>query len=55
MIARFFTYLGLKWCRALHRKSEMWPIHGKYTCSHCLREHVVRWERHGAQLGRFHT
>ena len=22
----------------------MWPIHGKYICPRCLREHVLAWE-----------
>jgi acetone carboxylase gamma subunit len=30
------------WCKTMHR-SAMWPIHGKYICSECLREHPVRW------------
>lgn len=30
------------WCRAMHRKA-MWPIHGRYICPECLREHRVDW------------
>jgi hypothetical protein len=30
------------WCKTMHR-SAMWPIHGKYICPECLREHVVDW------------
>ena len=39
MISWFFDL----WCRTFHRKA-LWPIHGKYVCSTCLREHVVDWE-----------
>jgi hypothetical protein len=31
------------WCKTMHR-SAMWPIHGKYICPDCLREHTVRWD-----------
>lgn len=31
------------WCRRMHTEA-MWPIHGKYICPRCLREHVVNWE-----------
>lgn len=31
------------WCRNMHTKA-MWPIHGKYVCPQCLREHPVAWE-----------
>ena len=31
------------WCQKLHGKA-MWPIHGKYICPRCLREHRVTWE-----------
>ena len=31
------------WCRSMHTKA-MWPIHGKYVCSQCLREHRLEWE-----------
>jgi hypothetical protein len=30
------------WCRKMH--AAMWPIHGRYVCSRCLREYVVEWE-----------
>lgn len=26
----------------MHSKA-MWPIHGKYVCPDCLREHPVEW------------
>lgn len=31
------------WCRKMHTEA-MWPIHGRYVCRHCLREHAVEWE-----------
>jgi hypothetical protein len=31
------------WCRKMHTDA-MWPIHGKYVCKRCLREHPVVWE-----------
>jgi hypothetical protein len=27
----------------MHTKA-MWPIHGRYVCQQCLREHPVVWE-----------
>jgi hypothetical protein len=30
------------WCRKMHREA-MWPIHGRYICKRCLREHQVDW------------
>ena len=38
--------IGLLWCRFFH-KTPMWPIHGKYICSSCLRETPVSWEVSG--------
>ena len=31
------------WCRRMHSRA-MWPIHGKYLCRRCLRQHAVTWE-----------
>lgn len=39
-----FQWIGKTWCRRLHGKP-MWPIHGRYICSRCLREYPVYWER----------
>ena len=39
MIEKFLA----AWCRNMH-DSLMWPMHGKYTCAKCLREHPVPWE-----------
>lgn len=25
----------------------MWPIHGRYTCAKCLRQHPVAWDGPG--------
>jgi len=38
-----FSVLGRVWCRTMHRKP-MWPIHGEYHCSVCLRRYPVPWE-----------
>jgi hypothetical protein len=38
-----FTWMMRLWCRRVHRRA-MWPIHGKYICSRCLREYPVNWE-----------
>ena len=35
------------WCRVAHTKA-MWPMHGRYICPQCLREHPVFWEETGA-------
>ncbi|SPF40852.1 hypothetical protein SBA4_2600007 [Candidatus Sulfopaludibacter sp. SbA4] len=31
------------WCQKVHTGA-MWPIHGKYICPQCLREHRLAWE-----------
>lgn len=31
------------WCKKMHSDA-MWPIHGRYICKRCLREHPVEWE-----------
>jgi hypothetical protein len=36
--------LGNLWCTLMH-DSLSWPIHGRYTCLACGRQHLVRWER----------
>jgi transposase-like protein len=30
------------WCKTMHSQA-MWPIHGRYLCSQCLREYPVEW------------
>ena len=31
------------WCKTMHKRA-MWPIHGRYRCSECFREHSVMWQ-----------
>jgi hypothetical protein len=31
------------WCKIMHDHA-MWPIHGRYICSDCMREYAVEWE-----------
>lgn len=38
-----FDQLATAWCRKMHTRAT-WPIHGKYTCTQCLREYPVTWE-----------
>ena len=40
--------IGRLWCRFAHTKA-MWPVHGKYICPQCLREHRVYWEEGPAE------
>lgn len=37
------TALGHLWCRLFHHAA-LWPIHNRYVCATCLREHPVEWE-----------
>jgi hypothetical protein len=37
-----FSFIGRAWCRAVHKRT-MWPIHGEYECSTCLRRYPVMW------------
>jgi hypothetical protein len=37
------NWISELWCKAAHSQP-MWPIHGKYICSKCLREYPVAWE-----------
>ena len=37
------SMVGRAWCRTMHRRP-MWPIHGEYHCSICLRTYRVPWE-----------
>jgi len=36
-------WMGQIWCKMMHRGA-MWPIHGRYVCPQCLREHRVAWD-----------
>ncbi len=38
-----FSFIGRAWCRAMHDRP-MWPIHGEYECSTCLRRYRVPWD-----------
>ena len=31
------------WCKKMHSRA-MLPMHGKYICQQCLREHPLNWE-----------
>ena len=45
--------LGDVWCNLMHEQP-MWPIHGRYECRICGRQHQVAWaEPQSGQLGRF--
>ncbi len=46
-LKRRFSFFGRAWCRAMHKRT-MWPIHGEYECSTCLRRYPVAWEAQGA-------
>jgi hypothetical protein len=37
------NWISELWCKSVHTQP-MWPIHGKYICSQCLREYPVAWE-----------
>jgi hypothetical protein len=39
MLERFLA----AWCRHMHNGA-MWPMHGRYLCRQCLREHPIAWE-----------
>lgn len=45
MIKPFWSTLKALWCRLFHG-APMWPIHGYYRCSTCLRKHPVPWACH---------
>ena len=34
--------IGELWCKKVHARP-MWPMHGRYLCSRCLREYPVAW------------
>jgi hypothetical protein len=39
-----FEWIARLWCKRAHTRP-MWPIHGRYTCAKCLRQHPVAWDR----------
>ena len=42
MTTPFWSRMGRRWCTIVHGKP-MWPVHGHYRCSICLRTYPVRW------------
>jgi len=48
------TWIVNTWCKRVHRRA-MWPIHGKYICSKCLREYPVSWETRRLGVLNTHT
>jgi hypothetical protein len=38
-----FERIATLWCKRAHTRS-MWPIHGRYICAQCLRQHPVAWD-----------
>jgi len=43
------TTIGRVWCKAMHNRP-MWPIHGEYECSTCLRRYRVPWDQQPVAL-----
>ena len=39
----FIEQIKKVWCDQMH-KAVMWPIHGRYRCSTCLREYNVAFD-----------
>ena len=37
------NWISALWCKSMHSRP-MWPMHGKYICSTCLREYPVIWD-----------
>jgi hypothetical protein len=37
------NWISELWCKKMHSRA-MWPIHGRYICPDCFREHPVAWE-----------
>jgi hypothetical protein len=44
MANSFWSQFQIHWCTLIHGEP-MWPIHGYYRCSTCLRKHPVPWVR----------
>jgi hypothetical protein len=38
-----FERIARLWCKRAHTRP-MWPIHGRYICAQCLRQHPVAWD-----------
>lgn len=51
MTESFWSTLKTTWCKQFHG-APMWPMHGYYRCSTCLRKHPVPWAcREGGPVG----
>ena len=50
MTTSFWSRVERRWCTIVHRKA-MWPVHGQYRCSICLRTYPVLWEHDHAGMG----
>jgi hypothetical protein len=51
MTGPFWSTLKTTWCKLFHG-APMWPVHGYYRCSTCLRKHPVPWAfREGGPVG----
>jgi hypothetical protein len=46
MTESFCSTLKTTWCKLCHG-APMWPMHGYYRCSICLRKHPVPWACRG--------
>jgi hypothetical protein len=38
------NWISGAWCKTMHRRQAMWPIHGRYLCPKCLRVYEVKWQ-----------
>lgn len=38
-----FEWIATFWCKRAHGRP-MWPIHGRYICAQCMRQHPVAWD-----------
>jgi len=39
-------WIAMRWCKTTHTKA-LWPIHGRYRCAQCFRQHPVSWNGGG--------
>ena len=44
MIRAFWKRIGRLWCTLMH-SAPLWPSHGYYRCSICMRKYPVLWAR----------
>jgi hypothetical protein len=38
------NWISGAWCKTMHRREAMWPIHGRYLCPKCLHVFEVKWQ-----------